>query len=48
MKVRFLAITAIIAAVYVAVSMLIAPFGFTQVQFRVSEMFNHLVALIYQ
>ena len=44
MKVRFLAITAIIAAVYVAVSMLIAPFGFTQVQFRVSEMFNHLVA----
>ena len=44
MKVRFLAITAIIAALYIAVTMLIAPFGFTQVQFRVSEMFNHLVA----
>lgn len=44
MKVRFLATTAIIAALYVAVSMLVAPFGFTQVQFRVSEMFNHLVA----
>jgi uncharacterized membrane protein len=44
MKVRFLAITAIIAALYIAVTMLIAPFGFTQVQFRISEMFNHLVA----
>ena len=44
MKVRFLAITAIIAALYIAVTMLVAPFGFTQVQFRVSEMFNHLVA----
>lgn len=44
MKVRFLAVTAIIAALYIAVTMLIAPFGFTQVQFRVSEMFNHLVA----
>ena len=28
---------------YVAVTFLIAPFGFTLVQFRVSEMFNHLV-----
>lgn len=44
MKVRFLAMTAIIAALYIAVTMLVAPFGFTQVQFRVSEMFNHLVA----
>ena len=44
MKVRFLAMTAIIAALYIAVTMLVAPFGFTQVQFRLSEMFNHLVA----
>ena len=44
MKVRFYAVTAIIAALYVAVSLMIAPFGFTQVQFRVSEMLNHLVA----
>lgn len=44
MKVRVLAMTAIIAALYIAVTMLVAPFGFTQVQFRVSEMFNHLVA----
>lgn len=43
MKVKSLAINAIIAALYIAVSMLIAPFGFTNVQFRVSEMFNHLV-----
>ena len=34
----------IIAALYIAVTMLVAPFGFTEVQFRVSEMFNHLVA----
>jgi len=33
----------IIAALYIVVSALIQPFGFTQVQFRVSEMFNHLV-----
>lgn len=44
MKVRFLATTGIIAALYIAVTMLVAPFGFTEVQFRISEMFNHLVA----
>ncbi|MEK4228275.1 QueT transporter family protein [Solibacillus sp. FSL H8-0538] len=44
MKVKFLATSGIIAALYIAVTMLVAPFGFTEVQFRVSEMFNHLVA----
>ena len=44
MKTKFLAITGIIAALYIAVTLLIAPFGFTEIQFRVSEMFNHLVA----
>lgn len=44
MKVKFLAVSGIIAALYIAVTMLVAPFGFTEVQFRVSEMFNHLVA----
>ncbi len=44
MKVKFMATTGIIAALYIAVTMLVAPFGFTEVQFRVSEMFNHLVA----
>ena len=44
MKVRFLAISAIIAALYVAITMLVAPISFGNVQFRVAEMFNHLVA----
>ena len=44
MKVKFMATTGIIAALYIAVTMLVAPFGFTEVQFRVSEMFNHFVA----
>lgn len=43
MKVKQMATSGIIAALYVAVSLLIAPFGFTNIQFRVSEMFNHLV-----
>ena len=43
MKVKTMATSGIIAALYVAVTFLIAPFGFTLVQFRISEMFNHLV-----
>ena len=43
MKIKTLATSGIIAALYVAVSLLVAPFGFTNVQFRISEMFNHLV-----
>lgn len=44
MKVKFLAVSAIIAALYIAVTMLVAPISFGQVQFRIAEMFNHLVA----
>ena len=44
MKIKFLATSGIIAALYIAVTLLVAPFGFTEVQFRISEMFNHLVA----
>ena len=44
MKTKFLATTGIIAALYFAITMLVAPFGFTEIQFRISEMFNHLVA----
>ena len=44
MKVQFLAASAIVAALYVAITMLVAPISFGQVQFRVAEMFNHLVA----
>jgi len=43
MNVRTLVANGILAALYLAVSMLIQPFGFTNIQFRVSEMFNHLV-----
>lgn len=42
-KVQSIVVNGIIAALYIAVSALIQPFGFTQVQFRVSEMFNHLI-----
>lgn len=44
MKVKFLTTSGIIAALYIAITLLVAPFGFTEVQFRISEMFNHLVA----
>jgi len=43
MKIKVIAINAMIAALYIAVSGIIAPFGFTNIQFRVSEMFNHLI-----
>ncbi|WP_342513459.1 QueT transporter family protein [Sporosarcina sp. FSL K6-1522] len=43
MKVKTMATSGIIAALYVAVTFLVTPFGFTLIQFRISEMFNHLV-----
>ncbi|GER66007.1 membrane protein [Weizmannia acidilactici] len=43
MKLRTLAVNGILAALYIAVTFFIQPFGFTNVQFRISEMFNHLV-----
>lgn len=43
MNIRTMAINGVIAALYAAVSFLIAPFGFTLIQFRISEVFNHLV-----
>ncbi|WP_066307687.1 QueT transporter family protein [Bacillus sp. FJAT-29814] len=42
-RVKEIVVNGIVAALYIAVSALIQPFGFTQVQFRVSEMFNHLI-----
>ena len=44
MKVKFLAVSAIIDALYIAVTMLVAPISFGQVQFRIAEIFNHLIA----
>ncbi|MBP2241015.1 putative membrane protein [Cytobacillus eiseniae] len=43
MNVKTLVGNGILAALYIAVSMLIQPIGFFAVQFRLSEMFNHLV-----
>src|SRR5699024_4901783 len=43
MKTNTLAINGIVAALYIAVSVLIVPFGFTNVQFRLSEIFNQLI-----
>ncbi|BAC12396.1 QueT transporter family protein [Oceanobacillus iheyensis] len=43
MNVKTLVINGVIAALYVVVSLFIAPFGFTNIQFRISEMFNHLI-----
>lgn len=43
MKTKSIAVNGMIAALYIAISGIIAPFGFTEIQFRVSEMFNHLI-----
>ncbi|MGY0693427.1 QueT transporter family protein [Virgibacillus sp. FSP13] len=43
MKVNTLVTNGLLAAVYIAVSLLIQPFGFTNIQFRVPEVLNHLV-----
>lgn len=43
MKIRTLVVNALVAALYIAVSVLVLPFGFTNIQFRISEMFNHLI-----
>ncbi|WP_027409417.1 QueT transporter family protein [Anoxybacteroides tepidamans] len=43
MNVRTIVANGILAAVYIVVTMLIQPFGFTNVQFRVSEILNHLI-----
>lgn len=43
MKTKTLALSGIIGALYVAVMIVVAPFGFTNVQFRLAEIFNHLV-----
>lgn len=43
MKVKTLVGNGIVAALYIAVSFFIQPLVFSAIQFRVSEMFNHLV-----
>lgn len=43
MNIKTLVINALVAAMYIAVTALVAPFGFTHIQFRLSELFNHLI-----
>lgn len=43
MKTRTLVVNSVLAALYVAVSAVIQPIGFLNIQFRIPEMFNHLV-----
>lgn len=42
MKTKTLVINAIVAALYVAVTTIVAPIAYGAVQFRISEVFNHL------
>ena len=43
MKLKTFVVNAVLAALYIAVTFLIQPFGFTNIQFRLSEIFNHMV-----
>lgn len=43
MNTRTLAINGLVAALYIVVTLLIAPIAFGSIQYRVSELFNHLV-----
>ncbi|WP_188455917.1 QueT transporter family protein [Virgibacillus oceani] len=43
MNIRTLVVNALIAALYIAVSGLIQPIAFSSIQFRIPEMFNHLI-----
>lgn len=38
-----MAVTALISAMYLVVTTLVAPIGFSVVQFRLSELFNHFI-----
>lgn len=43
MNTKTLVVNAIIAALYFVVTAIVAPFGFLNIQFRLSELFNHLI-----
>lgn len=43
MKIKTLVANGLIAALYIAVSLAIEPLAFSSVQFRIPEMFNHLI-----
>ncbi|NLG82381.1 MAG: QueT transporter family protein [Bacilli bacterium] len=43
MKIKNLTVNSIIAALYIAITVLIQPIAFTNIQFRIPEIFNHLI-----
>ncbi|MBC2376445.1 QueT transporter family protein [Listeria welshimeri] len=43
MKMKILTVNAIIAALYVVLGMVVAPISFMALQFRLPEIFNHLI-----
>jgi uncharacterized membrane protein len=43
MKLRTITINGIVAALYIAITAVIQPIAFSNVQFRIPEIFNHLV-----
>lgn len=43
MNIRTMAINALIATLYFVISLVVAPFGFLNIQFRISELFNHFI-----
>lgn len=43
MKTKTVVVNGILAALYIAMSLLIQPLVFNNIQFRVPEMFNHLI-----
>lgn len=43
MKIRTITVNGIIAALYIAITAVIQPIAFSSIQFRVPEIFNHLV-----
>lgn len=42
-NIKMLVTNGVLAALYIAVTALIMPFGFSNIQFRISEIFNHLI-----
>lgn len=43
MKIRTIAVNGIVAALYIAITAVIQPIAFSNIQFRIPEIFNHLV-----
>src|SRR5690554_8187194 len=43
MKIKTITVNGLVAALYIAITALVQPIAFNAVQFRVSEVFNHLV-----